>query len=73
MKYIVVVAGKQLEVAVDREQVPVDATVRHFRQVEGDPGAGYLVGLNFVSPPLALLHSIEQLALHDHEAGGEHT
>jgi hypothetical protein len=58
---------------VGREQVTVDATVRHFRQVEDDPGAGYLVGLNFVSPPLALLHSIEQLALHDHEAGGEHT
>jgi hypothetical protein len=47
---------------VDGEHVPVQALVRHVRHATGRKTQEYLVGVEFVSPPAALLHSIERLA-----------
>ena len=44
------------------DEVAVETHVRHVRQVPKEGGADYLVGVEFVTVPPALLHSIEQLA-----------
>jgi c-di-GMP-binding flagellar brake protein YcgR len=47
---------------VNGEDVAVEAHVRHVRHVEREGVPEYLVGVEFLSMPPALLHSIEQLA-----------
>ena len=52
-----------LRLVVDGEEIVVGAQVRHQRQVcrEGEVPQ-YLIGLEFVSPPQLLVHSVEQLS-----------
>ena len=54
---------------VDDEELKVETSVRHSRRVvpEGDPPQ-YLIGIEFVSPPTRLVHSIELLGV---GSGGE--
>jgi hypothetical protein len=44
--------------SVDGEDVPVEALVRHVRRAETTDD--YLVGVEFMSAPITLLHNIEQ-------------
>jgi len=46
--------------SVDGEDVPVEALVRHVRRAETTDH--YLVGVEFMSAPITLLHNIEQRA-----------
>ena len=48
---------------VGGEAVTVDARVRHLRRVPGAATPEYLVGVEFVSAPEALLNSIERLGI----------
>jgi c-di-GMP-binding flagellar brake protein YcgR len=45
---------------VDGEDVPVEALIRHVRHAESSDD--YLVGVQFMSAPITLLHNIEQRA-----------
>ena len=48
---------------VGGEAVTVDARVRHLRRVPNAETPEYLVGIEFLSTPEALLNSIERLAI----------
>ena len=51
-----------LRLVVDGHEVKVDAHVRHVRRVPVERGAPrYLIGLEFASPPVSVVQSIEQL------------
>ena len=45
------------------EAIMVDARVRHLRRGSGAEAPEYLVGVEFLSMPDALLHSIERLTM----------
>ena len=45
------------------DEVAVETHVRHVRHVPKEGGSEYLVGVEFVTVPPALLHSIEQLGV----------
>jgi hypothetical protein len=47
---------------VDGRDVPVEARVRHVRQTQTEGKADYLVGVEFLSTPLAVMQHVEQLA-----------
>lgn len=51
---------------IDDQRIPVEALVRHVRQSPRDSSAEYLVGIEFVSAPIALLQSIEMLVPENH-------
>lgn len=52
-----------IHLAVDGHGVAVGARVRHVRpQAEGSMEPRYVIGLEFIDPPLSVLHSIEQLS-----------
>jgi hypothetical protein len=51
-----------VHLVVDGEEIAVNAQVRHQRQVIRDGEAPqYLIGLEFLSPPHLLIHSIQQI------------
>jgi hypothetical protein len=53
-----------MHVLVDGEAVRVDALVRHVTSAHGDASRPrYLVGIEFSSPPVSVVQSIEQLGL----------
>jgi c-di-GMP-binding flagellar brake protein YcgR len=47
---------------VNGTDVPVEARVRHVRQAGGERRTDYLVGVEFVSAPLAVVQHVEKLA-----------
>jgi hypothetical protein len=51
-----------VRISVDGEDVVVDARVRHVRRITRDDKPSYLIGVEFVSTPVPLLHSIDHLA-----------
>jgi hypothetical protein len=56
-------SSQPLRLVVDGHEVKVEAHVRHVRRVPVDRGAlRYLLGLEFSSPPVSVVQSIEQLA-----------
>ncbi len=56
-------AEQTVRVLVDGQSVTIDARVKHVRPVsEGSGTPRYLVGLEFMSLPISVLQSIEQLA-----------
>jgi hypothetical protein len=56
-------SSQPLRLVVDGHAVSVEALVRHVRRVTVDRGsARYLIGLEFSSPPVSVVQSIEQLA-----------
>ena len=53
---------QSVRVIVEGQAVTLDATVRHVRRFADETSAErYLVGLEFLSPPTSVVHSIEQL------------
>ncbi len=51
-----------IRLAVDGQGVAVEARVRHVRQqTDNSPEARFVIGLEFIEPPLSVLQSIEQL------------
>jgi hypothetical protein len=56
---------QSVKLTVEDRPVQVDVRVRHSRSVMSDRGPRYLIGVEFMSPPLSLLHSIEQLKAKD--------
>jgi hypothetical protein len=55
-----------IRLSVDGEEIAVNAQVRHQRQVIRDGEAPqYLIGVEFLSPPHLLVHSIQQLSRTD--------
>jgi hypothetical protein len=55
-------AEQMVRVIVDGQPVVVETRVRHVRLVSEGAGAPrYLMGLEFVSPPISVLQTIEQL------------
>lgn len=54
---------QSVHLTLDDNQIAVDARVRHLRRVVNAEGLQrYLVGLEFVAPPIHLLSSIDYLA-----------
>jgi hypothetical protein len=52
-----------LHLVVDGQDVRLDAAVRHVHTVHDDRGhERYMIGVEFVAPPLPVIHAIEQLA-----------
>jgi hypothetical protein len=45
---------------VDGNDVPVESLVRHVRDTRADSTSKYLVGIEFISAPLALLRNLDQ-------------
>jgi hypothetical protein len=56
-------AMQSVSLVVDGEPMVIDAQVRRLEQTNPDDNSPpqYLIGLEFVSPPLRLVHSIERL------------
>lgn len=55
-----------VRVSVGDDQVLVEARVRHLRAIDPEaPHPRYVVGVEFVAPPVPLIHSIEQIAAAD--------
>jgi PilZ domain len=55
-------SSQPLRLVVDGHEVKVDAHVRHVRRIPIERGtARYLIGLEFSSPPVSVVQSIEQL------------
>ncbi len=55
-------SSQPLRVVVEGHEVSVDAHVRHVRRITASAGAPrYLIGLEFTSPPVSVVQSIEQL------------
>ena len=55
-------SSQPLRLVVDGHEVKVDAHVRHVRRVSAERAAPrYLIGLEFSSPPVSVVQSIEQL------------
>lgn len=58
-------SAQAIRLGVDGHDVTVDTRVRH---VHSEPGSGseprYFIGVEFVSPPLSVLQSIEQMSAH---------
>jgi hypothetical protein len=50
-----------LTLRIDRNELTVAANVRRVEQVNVDNQPRYYIGLEFVSPPLRLLHAIQDL------------
>ena len=55
-------AAQTVCVMVDGQPVIVEARVCHVEPIHNGPATRYAVGLEFVSPPLSVLNSIEQLS-----------
>jgi PilZ domain-containing protein len=54
---------QEIRLEVDGQDVTVEARVRHVRLQSGDAvEPRYVIGLEFVEPPLSVLQSIEQLS-----------
>ena len=57
-------SAQTLRLAVDGQGVAVEARVRHIRTETGERlQPRYVIGLEFVAPPLSVLQSIEQLGV----------
>ena len=54
-------SAQTIRLAVDGQGVAVEARVRHVHQTE-DTEPRYVIGLEFIEPPLSVLQSIEQLS-----------
>jgi hypothetical protein len=65
-------ASQEVRLVVDGLEVTVDAHVRHVHRLETDAGtARYLIGVEFASPPLSVVQSIEELAADAPGGSGE--
>jgi len=55
-------SSQPLRLVVDGHEVKVDAYVRHVQRIGVERGAPrYLIGLEFASPPVSVVQSIENL------------
>lgn len=55
-------AEQTIGLVVDGQSVSVNSRVRHVRDARtGGEGRRYLIGLEFISPPIPILQSVEQL------------
>src|SRR5438105_88158 len=61
---------QSVRLTVDNRPVTVGVRVRHSRSVDSAQGRRYLIGLEFISPPVSLLHTIERLQ-NDAEDGSQ--
>ena len=54
---------QELHLVVDGQDVKMDAIVRHVRGVINEAGdERFLIGVEFVGPPLTVIQAVEQLA-----------
>ncbi len=60
---VAVDSTQSIHLTLDDDPIAVDARVRHLRRVVNAEGLQrFLVGLEFVAPPIHLLNSIDRLA-----------
>jgi len=50
--------------AIDGQEVAVETRVRHVQPFAHGRPDRYMIGLEFVSPPVSVLHTVEQLSSH---------
>src|SRR5262245_28242643 len=55
---------QSVRLTVEGTEVALDARVRHLRPLSGPEAPRYLVGLEFVSPPMSFVYSVDRMGRH---------
>jgi hypothetical protein len=58
---------QSVRLTVEGREVAMDARVRHLRRVDREGAARYLVGLEFLSPPITFVQSVDHLGQQSRE------